>query len=258
MSNDNNFGLGLIKSPVDTRDYKYGEKCSVLSVDVIPQSVDYRKEMNFIRNQGSKGACVAFATSAMKEWQEKEIIGKNRYMSPEFIYENRSNRDTEGMNLRDAMDILLKSGICADSLYPYSTTDVPPSTVIPQSAFDEASKFKIKSYAQIDTQEELKTALVNKGPCLVAFPCYNNGKSFWKQKEGDTSKGGHCVLIVGYNKDGYILRNSWGLAWGDFGYTYYPYSDWGAHWEIWSSIDLPTDPNVVPQDLKQNKCCVIV
>jgi C1A family cysteine protease len=162
------------------------------------------------------------------------------------------------MNLRDAMDILLKSGICADSLYPYSTTDVPPSTVIPQSAFDEASKFKIKSYAQIDTQEELKTALVNKGPCLVAFPCYNNRKSFWKQCDGDTLKGGHCVLIVGYNKDGYILRNSWGLAWGDFGYTYYPYSDWGAHWEIWSSIDLPTDPNVVPQDLKQNKCCVIV
>jgi C1A family cysteine protease len=214
--------------------------------------------MNFIRNQGSRGTCVAFATSAMKEWQEKHIIGKNRYMSPEFIYNNRGNKDIEGMNLRDAMDILLKSGICGDSTYPYSSTDVSPTTVIPQEAFDEAAKFKIKSYAQINTQEELKTALVKKGPCLVAFPCYNNSSSFWKQGEGESLSGGHCVLIVGYNENGYILRNSWSIIWGSLGYTYYPYNEWGAHWEIWSSIDLPTDPNSVPQDLKQNKCCCVI
>lgn len=257
MSNDNTFGLGLLKSPLDDRDYKYGDKCRVLSIDAIPLIVDYRKEMNFIRNQGSKASCVAFAASAMKEWQEKQIIGKNCYMSPEFIYENRSNKDISGMNLRDAMDILLKSGICSDSTYPYCNTDVIPTKIIPQKAFDEASKFKINSYAQINTQEELKTALANKGPCLIAFPCYNNGKTFWKQRSGESLLGGHCVLIVGYNQDGYILRNSWGLAWGDLGYTYYPYGEWGAHWEIWSSIDLPTDPSVVPQELKKNKCCVI-
>jgi C1A family cysteine protease len=257
MSNDNEFGLGLFRSPVDERDYKYGEKCRVLSIENIPQTLDYRNEMNFIRSQGSRGTCVAFATSAMKEWQEKQVIGKNCYMSPEFIYENRSNKDSTGMFLRDAMDILLKSGICGDSTYPYSSKDVSATTVIPQNAFDEASKFKINSYAQINTQEELKTALVNKGPCLVAFPSYNSSTSFWKQKDGEKLRGGHCVLIVGYNKNGYILRNSWGITWGDFGYTYYPYEDWGVHWEIWSSIDLPTDPNSVPKNLKQNKCCII-
>lgn len=250
-------GLGLFKSPIDDRDYKYGEKCTVLSLDALPETLDYRNQMNFIRDQGTKGACVAFATSAMKEWQERDIIGKNLYMSPEFIYDNRNNRDIEGMNLRDAMDILLKSGICGEVAYPYSKKEVGSTTIIPQTAYDEASKFKIKSYAQINTQEELKTALVNKGPCLIAFPCYNNRKTFWKPDDGDISLGGHCVLIVGYNEKGYILRNSWSITWGCYGYTYYPYGDWGAHWEIWSSIDLPTDQTTVPQELKQNKCCAI-
>jgi C1A family cysteine protease len=259
MATDNSvtIGVGLIKSPIDNRDYKYGEKCTVLSVDAIPETLDYRNEMSFVRNQGSKATCVAFATSAMKEWQERDIIGKNRYMSPEFIYENRCNRDIEGMNLRDAMDILLKSGICSEATYPYNRNDVPSTTIIPQPVYDEATKFKIKSYARINTQEELKTALLHKGPCLVAFPCYNNAINFWKQETGDVSLGGHCVLIVGYDKNGYILRNSWAITWGDYGYTYYPYGDWGEHWEIWSSIDLPTDPNTLPKDLTKNKCCLI-
>lgn len=30
--------------------------------------------------------------------------------------------------------------------------------------------------------------------------------------------GGHAVTIVGYNKDGFIIKNSWGTGWGDAGY----------------------------------------
>jgi hypothetical protein len=255
-SEENHYYLGLTKSPIDERDYKYGEKCEVLSLENInikyPKTIDYRNQMRSIRNQGNRSTCVAFACSSMKEWQEKEIIGKTQYMSPEFIYENKNDKNEPGMHLREAMDILLKLGICGEDIYPYS--DSNPKT-IPPSIYEIASNFKIQSYAQINSQEELQTALVNNGPCLVAFPCYNHSSNFWKQNDGDSLLGGHCVLIVGYNEKGYIIRNSWGITWGDFGYTYYLYNEWGEHWEIWSSIDSFTDPTLVPQKLKQDKCC---
>lgn len=31
-------------------------------------------------------------------------------------------------------------------------------------------------------------------------------------------QGGHAVTIVGYNQDAWIVKNSWGGAWGESGY----------------------------------------
>ncbi len=36
----------------------------------------------------------------------------------------------------------------------------------------------------------------------------------------NTKQGGHAVALVGYTKDRFIVRNSWGLSWGDKGYGY--------------------------------------
>lgn len=32
--------------------------------------------------------------------------------------------------------------------------------------------------------------------------------------------GGHAVALVGYTKNYFIVRNSWGLKWGDKGFGY--------------------------------------
>ena len=35
--------------------------------------------------------------------------------------------------------------------------------------------------------------------------------------------GGHAIVCVGYNETQWIMRNSWGIGWGDKGYFYLPY-----------------------------------
>ena len=37
-------------------------------------------------------------------------------------------------------------------------------------------------------------------------------------------EGGHAICCIGYDENGFILKNTWGGAWGDFGNCYLPYS----------------------------------
>ena len=51
------------------------------------------------------------------------------------------------------------------------------------------------------------------------------------------------MTIVGYNRTSFIIRNSWSTTWGDKGYTYYDFKEFGAHWEIWTLVDAATKIN---------------
>ena len=46
----------------------------------------------------------------------------------------------------------------------------------------------------------------------------NNGNM--DEYDADHTRGGHCVAIVGYKRDRFIVRNSWGTSWGDKGFGY--------------------------------------
>jgi len=42
----------------------------------------------------------------------------------------------------------------------------------------------------------------------------------------DESLGGHAYILVGYNRIGFLVQNSWGTDWGDRGFATLPYDDW--------------------------------
>ena len=58
------------------------------------------------------------------------------------------------------------------------------------------------------------------------------------------------MTVVGYTKSAFIIRNSWGHWWADKGYCDYPFTEWGSHWEIWTTIDekstKPPSPSPSP------------
>jgi C1A family cysteine protease len=237
------FKLNLYKSPVDDRDKIYKTDYDY------PSELDYRDELQKIRNQGSQGSCFAFAVACMKEYQEFKDYNFEGYMSPQFFYDNRSNlydkidHNDEGMTGRDVMKILKNVGICTEKEYPYGLENAKHKDSIDQEIYDSAKKHICKSYARIYDINQLKKSLYKNGPCLICFPVYNMGSHMWKKEnEDDKILGGHAMCVVGYTEDAFIIRNSWGDDWGDKGYCYYPYTQWESHWEIWTTVDSETKP----------------
>ena len=229
-----------VPSPSDARDWDvstiYKKRLARGGGDGGGGGLDLRLQLPPVRDQGSQGTCAAQTAACMKEWQEKRDYGFDGYMSPQFIYNNRENQGGGGMYGRDVMRILSKVGSVEDAVYSYGR--VEPVGEIEGHLYERARLHKIKSYARVSAIDDLKTALAVNGPCYIAFPTYNYGPRMWVQETPDAQMtGGHAMTVVGYDAQGFVLRNTWGARWGDGGYCTYPYSDWGAHWEIWTTVD---------------------
>jgi len=249
------FIFNVKKSPKDRRDYIINASSST-----VPDILDYRSDLQPVRNQGSQGTCYAQSVACVKEWQEKKDSGFNEYMSPQFFYNNRPNKydsdpnNDDGMYGRDVMKLMKTIGICRESDYPYGRIQIQSD--INPNCFIEAKKYLIQSYAKILTLDSLKQSLVKNGPCLITFPVYNNGSYFWRNLGNQKSIGGHAVTVVGYDDVGFIIRNSWGQNWGDHGYTTYLFLEWGSHWEVWTTVDIDGDDIYIPTPRKL--CCAII
>ena len=192
----------------------------------------------------------------MKEFQEKIDIGLSQHLSPQYIYNHRSNYPTDGMHGRDVMRILKEEGVCRETEFEYGSEERPEEISV--SVKTEARRHIIKSYARVESIEGLKESLLLNGPCYISFPCYNNAKKFWIQRPTDEKLlGGHAVTVVGYDKNGFILRNSWDKGWGDDGYTTYPYEEWNMHWEIWTTVDDESPDIDYPESKKLCGKCII-
>ncbi len=234
--------LCLTQSKIDTRDWVLE---SILNYKgELPLILDLRPDLQPVRDQGNYGTCAAMTASCIKEYEEKKDINLSCYFSPSFIYLNRENKTSEGMYPRDVMKILSTLGSCEDKYLPYSKfNNKTTKSVITKDCIKNALKYKIKGYSTISTLDGLKKALYLYGPCLIAFPVYNYGMKLWKQTNNEQLLGGHAMTVVGYNKTSFIIRNSWGTSWGDKGYTYYDFSEFGAHWELWTLVDDATKVN---------------
>lgn len=245
----------VLKDPEDERDYSAGAiyQSQGVARGQYPPELDLRDKLPGVKSQGHRGTCAAHAATAVKEYQERMDTGYKGKFSPEFVYFYRANKPGSGMYSRDVMQILATQGCCPEDNFPYGTVD---ATSVPQEAINVALEYRIKEYARVNTVEELKTALYQNGVCYISFPVYDVRPEFWRKSTPDISRGGgHALAVVGYNSKGFIIRNSWGKSWNKDGHVIYPYEDFGAHWDIWTAIDMEGSPK--PYE-PESKCCNVM
>ena len=168
----------------------------------------------------------------------------SREMSVGFIYGNRSTSTHEGrgMIVRDALEALRKHGNVVKTLFPYNR-EVPEICELFTKSFmelvPEAYGNRITSYYRLYTEEEIKTSLMKNGPVICAMEWYKdikikNGIMTTEQKSS-SSNGHHCIVIYGWNENGWLIQNSWGSSWGNKGKAVMPYNI--KINEIWGVID---------------------
>jgi C1A family cysteine protease len=116
--------------------------------------------------------------------------------------------------------VINRGGLAAQKDYPYKAVDGTCKT----SGFTRIGK--ISSYVTVtpSNPEALKAAL-NVQPVAVSVKA-DTWKSYSSGIINDASCGtatNHAVLAVGYNTEGsvpyYVVRNSWGPAWGESGHV---------------------------------------
>lgn len=219
-------------------------------------------------NQYSAGSCVGNATA-----DSVEILNAIEGLPPVqlsrlFVYsvcrslmdedgDGRADLDKDdGTYIRLAFDVISKFGICREDLpiekggWPY---DLDPRTNKPKNlhvspslkSMRAATGHRIHSYYRIyeEGQERIDRILeALRAHHPVVFGTLIDGT--FKALRDDSvltvpvedTLGGHALIVVGYIQGkGFIIKNSWGIEWGDYGFCYMTpeYLAWESTTDLW-------------------------
>ena len=236
--------LGALKSSFDARDYQL-----VASTKNFPESFLLPKVP--VKNQGQVNSCVAHAISTIVEYHHMRQHNEKVSFSTEFIY---GFRDIgyyvgKGMSIRNALRTLQKYGDVTTSILPGNNEyQLAIENVNKNLEYykDEAYNHRITSYFRINDNNAVKTALMDHGYVVVSMKWHKNASLVDDiyNAGGSEVLGNHAVVICGWNKDGWIVQNSWGDLWGKAGRFIVPFDFkfnemWGITDNITSNIKRP-------------------
>jgi C1A family cysteine protease len=245
-------GVALERVPRSRRAFMM----SASTATPLPPLVNLIAQMRPIRDQGTRGTCVAHASTAAAEhyWGS---AGQVVDLSRQFLYWDCKQHDghpqEEGTWIGVAMPQLQADGCCLEATWPYvpdpiagnESQDPPPAAAVPQ-----AVPYRIPAFHQLSptSLQDIKGELAA-GRCVAfSIPVFNS----WYQNDevtrtgeivnpipNENDSGGHAMCFVGYEDmpdeaalggGRFYLRNSWNGYWatqsvlGTTGYGTIPYS----------------------------------
>ena len=120
--------------------------------------------------------------------------------------------------------VIKQGGIDTETSYPYTGTDYYKQCKYNPNTIGA----KIKTFQNVGpfgSEEALAKAVAENGPVSVAvdasgFHHYRGGIYYERYCRNDASGLNHAVLVVGYGPNYWIVKNSYGVGWGDSGYIY--------------------------------------
>jgi C1A family cysteine protease len=220
----------------DHRDLMY--QAPLARIGPLPPKIDLRRECPPVYDQGGLGSCTANAIAAALEFDQMKQKERNVFApSRLFIYYNervieKSVDQDSGAMIRDGIKSVAKLGAPHEQIWPYVIKEFrkKPS----KAAYADARRHPAVLYQRIRQDiRQVRGCLASGFPFVFGFTVYTSFESDRVAKTGrlpmparrEKGIGGHAVMAVGYDnpRRQFIVRNSWGAAWGLDGYFTMPY-----------------------------------
>lgn len=208
----------------DRRDYIY----SAAKKLVVPDSISFLNKcpMRFLQDRND---CVVNGSIGIMQFNDMADDGKFTPLSRRMLYQacleaDGNPHDDIGTWGRTALSCLVKQGVCAEELWPYTKQfDEKPT----DDCYADAKKRRAYLYWRIKSLYDAQACLTSGKLFMMGIPVFN---SFVSKKVAETGIvpmpgryeniiGYHQVYTCGYyNKDQRVeCVNSWGRDWGNDG-----------------------------------------
>jgi len=183
-------------------------------------SVDWRSQMNAVKNQGGCGSCWAFGATAGTEHAHKRASGSILNLSEQQLVDcSTMDHGCNGGFHTNAWSYLRSHPQMLTSQYPYTGrqgTCRASGGSVTVSTWSGVSRGSVSQHK----------ASLNTGVLSIALAAGNRQFQMYRSGVLDDSacptQIDHAVAMVGYGnesgKDYWLVRNSWGSGWGVGGY----------------------------------------
>lgn len=201
----------------------------------VPTSVDWRTEgvVTPVKDQGHCGSCWAFASTAVLESHLAISTGVLAELSPQELVACAPNPKhcggfggCSGSTAEEAYEYVKKNGLASPYSFPYvSWAGDTNGTCAVTPASRAKPVANLTGYTVLPANDEaaLIEAVATKGPVSVSVAAepwfdYESGVFDGCSTSGSGTDIDHAVVMVGYDADSILIRNSWTPMWGEKGY----------------------------------------
>jgi KDEL-tailed cysteine endopeptidase len=188
----------------------------------LPKEIDWRSKLPPVKNQGQCGSCWAFSTVGAVEGAHAIATGNVVSLSEQELVDcSKENNGCNGGLMDLGFEYVQQHGLETEKAYPYVAQN--------QKCHAHNGTIQIRGHHDVPTQDPiaLQTALA-KQPVSIAIEADKSIFQFYQSgvirvNAGCGTELDHGVLLVGYGEENgtlyWLVRNSWGGAWGDEGYV---------------------------------------
>jgi len=244
--------VNVESSPARVDDWPPSRRRRLAAVDP-PATLDLSDGRSWwtVHDQGETGSCVGWALAdSVLRWQLVEAgrLKPSQGLSARFVWmaskELRAQRllledwrpstflEEAFTSAKDALDVARHYGAVTDRTLAW---DGPLNRGPVEEFFDRAAELRIASYHSLDRatrparERQWRQWIHQHGPVLAVLTV---DQSFRGAEGGRVDRFEplrspylHACALVGYDADGFVVRNSWGRKWGSRGYAHLS-SDW--------------------------------